>query len=320
MRSFIVIPSLDGEHVVKACTTQFPSLKSSDVYRALKKKDIRIDGKRTSSDVKVVKGQEIQVWLPDELFERDAAGSASSSESRKDYKVVYRDDNILIVNKRQGLAVHSGATTGETLIDIVRRGDGLRDAELVHRIDMNTGGLIMIACGKEALEDAVKLFREKGVIKRYRCLVVGKIPSDLGEPVVCRDEALMSEVTGFLEKTRDGKVYIHDTKKEGDLPIATRYRVLGYKDGLSEIECELITGRTHQIRAQFAHLGFPILGDGNYGRNQVNLSFRREDGSKIRYQQLWSTGLLFGKIPADSSLRELSGRKFSIEPDYEVKF
>ena len=177
----------------------------------------------------------------------------------------------------------------------------------------------MIAKNKDYLEDAVKLFKEEKVTKRYRCLVVGKIPADLGEAVVAQDEKLMSEVSAYLEKTRSGEVYIHDKKQEGDLPITTRYRVLGYHDGFSEIECELVTGRTHQIRAQFAHLGYPILGDGNYGRNQVNLCFEAKDGGRIKHQQLWSTSLLFGKISEDNKHRELSGRKFSIEPRYEVE-
>lgn len=315
MRSFTVDNSLNGEHVVKACTVNFPSLTKADLYKALKHKDIRIDGKKVSSDIKVLAGQEIQVWLPDSLFD----GKEVKKDYSRDYSIVAQTDGMLIVNKRQGLPVHSGKTTTDDLIDIVRKTTGNKNAELVHRIDMNTGGILMIAKNKEYLEDAVKLFKEEKVTKRYRCLVVGKIPSDLGEPVVASDEKLMSEVKAYLEKTRSGEVYIHDVKQEGDLPITTRYRVLGVYDGFSEIECELVTGRTHQIRAQFAHLGYPILGDGNYGRNQVNLAFLSKDGGKIRHQQLWSTTLMFGKISEDNLHRELSGRKFSIEPRYEVE-
>ena len=315
MKSFIVDNSLNGEHVVKACTVNFPSLTKADLYKALKHKDIRIDGKKVSADLKVLAGQEVQVWLPDSLFE----GGEQKKDHSKDYSVVAQTDGMLIVNKRQGLPVHSGKTTGDNLIDIVRQSAGNRNAELVHRIDMNTGGILMIAKNKDYLEDAVKLFKEEKVTKRYRCLVVGRIPADLGEAVVAQDEVLMSEVKAYLEKTRSGEVYIHDKKQEGDLPITTRYRVLGYYDGFSEIECELVTGRTHQIRAQFAHLGYPILGDGNYGRNQVNLCFESKDGGRIKHQQLWSTSLLFGRISEDNKHRELSGRKFSIEPRYEVE-
>jgi len=319
MRSFEVTNNQSGEHVVKACAMQFPSLKNADLYRALKHKDIRIDGKKVSSDITVYEGQEVQVWLPDSFFDATVEEPKEKKSSMDDYRVVAQTDSLLILNKRQGLAVHSGKTTEENLIDIVRRQSQFRDAELVHRIDMNTGGLIMVAKNKAALEDAVALFKKDLVIKRYRCLVVGRIPADIGEPVVCTDEALMCEINAYLEKTKAGSVYIHDERKDGDLPISTRYRVLGYYHGFSEIECELITGRTHQIRAQFAHLGYPILGDGNYGRNQVNLGFRNKDGGKIRHQQLWSTSLIFGKIPADNMHRELSGRKFTIEPSYEVE-
>ncbi|MCR5593939.1 MAG: RluA family pseudouridine synthase [Saccharofermentans sp.] len=316
MRQFTVSDALNGEHVVKACTSNYPSLKKADLYKALKHKDIRIDGKRVSSDIKVSSGQVVQVWLPDGLFEQD---QDELKRRRKDaFSIVAQTDGLLIVNKRQGLAVHSGKTTEDNLIDIVREETHNRNAELVHRIDMNTGGILMIAKDKDYLEDAVKLFKGDLVTKRYRALVVGRIPGDLGEPVVCTDDALMNEVSAYLEKTKSGEVYIHDVKKEGDLPITTRYRVLAYSNGLSDIECELVTGRTHQIRAQFAHMGYPVLGDGNYGRNQVNLGFESKDGGKIRFQQLWSTTLLFGKIPSDNKHRELSGRKFSIEPRYEV--
>ena len=317
MRSFIVNSTADGEHVVKACSLEYPALPKADLYKALKRRDIRIDGKRVSSDVKVLEGQEVQVWLRDELFEREEEEKPKRDRGR-DFAVVAQTDGLLIVNKRQGLAVHSGKTTESTLIDIVRKETGNGNCELVHRIDMNTGGILMIAKDKEYLEDAMKLMKDGLVVKRYRALVAGRIPGDLGEPVICGDETIMSEVRAFLEKTHDGRIYIHDEKREGDLPVVTRYRVLGRYDGFSEIECELVTGRTHQIRAQFAHLGFPVLGDGNYGRNRINMNFRGKDGSKLKFQQLWSTGLLFGKIPPDNRHHDLSGRKFSINPRYEV--
>ena len=114
--------------------------------------------------------------------------------------------------------------------------------------------------------------------------------------------------------------------KEGDLPITSRYRVLKVYNGagpegedVSDIEVELVTGRTHQIRAQFAHLGHPIIGDGNYGRNQYNLHFKNLRGGKVRYQQLFASTLLFGKIPKENIHHRLSGRSFSIEPLYDVK-
>lgn len=322
MKSFIVTDEMNGWHVVKASAKAFPGLKTADLYKALKHKDIRIDGKKTSSDIAVREGQAVEVWLPDSLFE----GEGDKVEKKKDpdYKIVAETDGLLIVNKRQGLAVHSGKGTGEdNLIDIVRNTTGNRNMELVHRIDMNTGGLVMMAKDKKSLEDAIRLFKEDLLIKRYRCLVLGT-PTD-GETVVCEDDAIMKEVSAYLEKTKSGNVFIHDSQQENDLPITTRYRVLHtYKnagpDGIdvSEIECELVTGRTHQIRAQFAHLGHPIVGDGNYGRNKDNLFFRKIDGSKVRNQQLFATSLILRKIPADNIHAVLSGRKFTIEPRFEI--
>ncbi len=323
MRKFVVSSELNGEHVVKAAGKAFPGLKAADLYKALKHKDIRIDGKRVSQDTAVYEGQEVQVWLPDALFDGDGDRITEGAKD-PDYKIVAETDHLLIINKRQGLAVHSGRSTGDqNLIDILRRDTGDKDLELCHRIDMNTGGLVMLAKGKDALEDAIKLFKQDLLIKRYRCLVIGR-PGE-GEPVICEDEAIMMEVSAFLEKTPAGNVYIHDAQKEGDLPITTRYRVLETYRGagpdgcdVSEIECELVTGRTHQIRAQFAHMGYPIIGDGNYGRNKVNSFFKATGGGKVRHQQLFATTLMLRKIPSDNIHSSLSGRSFSIVPRYEV--
>lgn len=325
MRSFTVSDKQNDMHVVKASSQAFPGLKTADLYRALKKKDIRVDGKRISSDIAVKAGQTVEVWLPDGLFEGEGDRIVKlPSGTDPDYKIVAETDGLLIVNKRQGLAVHSGKNTGEgNLIDIVRETTGNRSMELVHRIDMNTGGLVMLAKNKKYLEDAIELFRNDLLIKRYRCLVAG-VPQE-GETVICEDDAIMKEVSAFLEKTPNGTVYVHDVPKPGDLPITTRYRVLEVFKGkgpdntdVSEIECELVTGRTHQIRAQFAHMGYPILGDGNYGRNKINMFFRSPDGGKVRYQQLFATTLLMRKIPADNLHHVLSGRKFETEPRYGI--
>ncbi|MBR2749948.1 MAG: RluA family pseudouridine synthase [Clostridiales bacterium] len=323
MKDFTVSAKSAGKKVIRAAILEFPNLTPAVLQRALKHKDIRINGKRISSDTLVSEGDVVEIWIPDALFEGTA--SKASSDPLDNYKVVFESDELLLVNKRQGIAVHSGrGTTGNCLIDILRRDYHNKNLDLCHRIDMNTGGLVLTAKDKKSLEDAIFLFKNDLITKRYRCLLRG-VPS-VGTTVICQDEAIMKEVSAFLEKPVKGNVFIHDIEKPGDLPITSRYRVLEVYKGIgpdgedvSDVEVELVTGRTHQIRAQFAHLGHPILGDGNYGRNQYNLHFSNLRGGKVRYQQLFATTLLFGKIPKENVHHKLSGRKFSIEPLYDVQ-
>ncbi len=324
MRDFTVTKSQDGLHVVKASQEAFPQLKSSDLFHALKRRDIRIDGKKVNKDIAVKAGSVVEIWLPDELFDT-TKGAAAPKMQEKMFEIVAETKGLLIVNKSQGIAVHSGKSDIEdTLIDLIRETTKYKDAELCHRIDMNTGGLVLIAKNKQALADCVELFKNDLVTKRYRALVLGE--PYVGEPAVGADGTIYKEVKGYLEKTKAGKVYIHDEKQPGDLDIATKYRILKVfenagPDGesVSDLELELVTGRTHQIRAQFAHIGHPVIGDGNYGRNKVNMHFETIDGKKVRYQQLFSCQIIFGRIPKNNIHVDVSGKTFKIGPDYKVR-
>lgn len=323
MKSFVVTSDKAGKKVVRVAVSEFPAVTPAILQKALRHKDIRINGKRVGTDEIVSEGDHVELWIPDEAF-RPTYETPTQDSGLDDYKIVFESDRLLLVNKRQGLAVHSGkGTVGPTLIDIIRKDFRNPAIDLCHRIDMNTGGLVMLAKGKENLEHSIRLFHEDLITKRYRCLVKG-VP-DMGTPCICSDEVLMKEISAFLEKPGHGNVFIHDIEGPEDLPIRTRYRVLSVipgvgpdGDDVSELEVELVTGRTHQIRAQFAHLGHPILGDGNYGRNVYNHHFTAPGGGKIRYQQLFATTLLFAKIPRDNLHYGLSGRKFSIIPMFDV--
>ena len=324
MRDFTVSKAQDGLHVVKASQEAFPQLKSADLFHALKRRDIRIDGKKINKDIAVKAGNVVEIWLPDVLFDaKNAQAPAKPDEPM--FELVAETKGLLIVNKSQGIAVHSGKSDiDDTLIDLIRETTKYKDAELCHRIDMNTGGLVLIAKNKQALADCVELFKNNLVTKRYRALVLGE--PDEGEPAVGEDGTIYKEVKGYLEKTKAGKVYIHDDKHPGDLDIATKYKILKtFKDAgpdgesVSDLELELVTGRTHQIRAQFAHLGHPVIGDGNYGRNKVNMHFETKDGKKVRYQQLFSCQILFGRIPKNNMHVDVSGKTYKILPDYNVK-
>ena len=182
MRDFTVTKSQDGLHVVKASQEAFPQLKSADLFHALKRRDIRIDGKKINKDIAVKTGNVVEIWLPDDLFEaKKESGPVKAQEPMFD--IVAETKGLLIVNKSQGIAVHSGKSDIEdTLIDQIRNTTKFKEAELCHRIDMNTGGLVLIAKNKQALADCVELFKNGLVTKRYRALVLGE--PDEGVPAV----------------------------------------------------------------------------------------------------------------------------------------
>jgi 23S rRNA pseudouridine955/2504/2580 synthase len=321
MKSFTVSPDLSGKKVIRASLLAFPGLSAPALHKALRSRDIRLNGRRITTDVVIAEGDIVELWLPDACFEDTYSAAPGGYD---DYRIVFETDQLLLVNKRPGLAVHPGkGESGNTLIEIIRREQRNTGMDLCHRIDMNTGGLLLLAKNKESLEHAIRLFHEDRITKRYRCLVRG-VP-ETGTPCVCADDALMKELSAWLEKPARGNVFIHDEPGPDDLPITTRYRVLRIfkkagPDGesVSELEVELVTGRTHQIRAHLAHLGHPILGDGNYGRNNYNRYFKAESGGFLKRQQLFASSLIFSKIPRDNVHYGLSGRTFSIEPMYDI--
>jgi 23S rRNA pseudouridine955/2504/2580 synthase len=323
MKSFIVSSNLSGQKLVRAVCQHFPGIRPAVVLKALENKDIRINGKRTSGNLPVREGDTIAIFLPDLLFDNPVV-KPESKESR-DYLVVFEDESVLVVHKPSGLAVHSGKSiNGHSLIELVRKDRSDPNLTLCHRLDMNTGGLLLIAKNKKTAETITKALKAWQIHKRYRCLVRG-IPQ-IGDKVRCYDGAAMYELKAYLEKRPNKpEVFIHDHPLKGDLDIITRYRVLqilpeiGPKgEDISELEVELVTGRTHQIRAHLAHIGHPLLGDGKYGRNAYNKHFRSQKG-RLKSQQLYATSLYIEKSISSGPIRYLAGQSFKIDPIYDLQ-
>lgn len=250
--------------------------------------------------------------------------------SQADFAVVYEDDNILIVSKAQGIPVHPDKDQSKgTLIDQVRTMLGQRNSQMVkdcppkvedypskiedcprdsfqpslcHRLDRNTGGLVIIAKNKESHDILLQKIEAREIRKYYKCLVKGRL------------EKREAQLKAYLWKdARKSRVFVSSKKSKGSLEIITAYKELEYDPDIdvSMLEVELITGRTHQIRAHMAFIGHPVIGDGKYGSNSINRRFG------LKMQALWAYKLIFN-FKGRSHLDYLNGKEYSAEPPFDI--
>ena len=249
MKTLIVEPKYTGKNLITYLTTIFPNLSVNSVYKALRKKDIRLNGNRINKNVLLNTGDKLDVYIIDS----DLYGVAIN-----DIKVIYEDDNIVIFNKPTNLEV-----VGDfSLTSIMKKNYDF--LEPCHRIDRNTIGLVLFAKNKESLNILLDKFKNKEIEKHYICLCYG-IPSKT-----------FANLEAYLFKdSKKSIVYISDEFKKGYSKILTSYKVLEVNKNkkLSLLNVTLHTGKTHQIRAHLAHIGLPIIGDGKYGSYEINKKF-----------------------------------------------
>ena len=310
MRELIIGKNDAGQRLDKFITKTL-DLPTSLLYKSIRLKKIKVNRKRAEISTVLSEGDTIQCFLAEEFFARLDGECDERAISLAKIKpcldIVYEDENILLVDKRPGLAVHphDGAEYGRTLIDHIQaylyqkrewspRGENSFTPALCNRIDRNTGGIVIAAKTAEALRVMNQKIKDRELDKRYLAIVEGKLKHTEGT------------LKGYLFKdAKKNRVFVTDTPQAGAKSCQTNYRVLASRDGLSLVECELITGRTHQIRAQFAHAGHPLLGDGKYGK--LDKRFDRN------YQALYSYKLTFTFESDAGSLNALNGRSFRVE-------
>ncbi len=293
-----------GQRLDKFLTKTFPSLPQSMLYKAIRTKNIKRNGKRCEIAVRLEEGDELTLFLKDELLAQAPKQYPFLKASPK-INIIYEDRQLLLVDKPAGLIVHSDDSYyGDTLIDRIQRylfekGEYVPEAEnafapaLVNRIDRNTGGIVIAAKTAEALRQLNQMMKERCIDKFYLCILHGRL---------AKKEGLLE---GYLEKDNaQNKVFIHKSPVPGGKTIRTKYRILGERRQYSLAEVELLTGRTHQIRAHFASIGHPLAGDGKYGTNAMN----RACGYKT--QALYSYKLIFHVAEKDSPLSYLDNKCF----------
>ena len=293
-----------GQRLDRFLAKAVPLLPASLAQKYIRIKRIKCNGARAERDTRLQAGDVLQLYINDEFFDKPREDNAFLTVAAPKLNIVYEDDQILLVDKRPGVAVHphDGAEYGRTLIDHIQaylyqkrewrpREENAFTPALCNRIDRNTGGIVIAAKTAEALRVMNQKIKDRELDKRYLAIVEGTPKPPVGS------------LTGYLFKdAKKNRVFVTDTPQTGSKSCRTDYRVLATRNGLSLVECELITGRTHQIRAQFAHAGHPLLGDGKYGK--LDKRFDRN------YQALYSYKLTFRFRTDAGALAYLDGRSF----------
>ena len=307
MKEFTIGPNDAGQRLDRFLAKAVPLLPASLAQKYIRIKRIKCNGARAERDTRLKAGDVLQLYINDEFFDKPRQDNAYLTVAAPKLNIVYEDEHVLLVDKRPGLAVHphDGAEYGRTLIDHIQaylyqkrewspRAENSFTPALCNRIDRNTGGIVIAAKTAEALRVLNQKIKDREMDKRYLAIVEGTPKPREGS------------LKGYLFKdAKKNRVFVTDTPQPGAKTCQTNYRTITSANGLSLVECELITGRTHQIRAQFAHAGHPLLGDGKYGR--LDKRFDRN------YQALYSYKLTFQFTTDAGALAYLNGRSFQVD-------
>ncbi len=306
MKEFIIKENDANMRVDKFIPKVAPSLPSNLIQKYIRLKRVKVNSARTTAATRLIVGDIVTMYINDEFFEVSRADKAKPKLSASFPDIVYEDDNIILLNKPAGVPVHEDDSKEETLIAqllsyLASNGKWNPDDEasfipaLCNRIDRNTSGIVIAAKNAESLRIMNDKIKNREISKYYLCAVLGKLSPPNGM------------VKNFIFKdAKENRVYVHNTSKPGAKTAITKYSTLKHKDGISLVECELITGRTHQIRAHMAFLGHPLVGDGKYGKNVENKKYG------MKHQALCSYKLVFKFTSPSGCLEYLNGKTFVI--------
>jgi len=293
-----------------------PLLPPSLAQKYIRLKRIKVNGRGAARDARLGVGDVVQMYVNDEFFEQPREENAFLRVSEPQLNIVYEDENIMLIDKPVGVLCHAdGGFDYATLIARVQaylyqkrewnpREEHVFAPALCNRIDRNTQGIVIAAKNAEALRIMNEKIKTREIDKYYLTAVVGKPPKPSGK------------IENYLFKdAKKNQVYVSERQTVGSQFAATEYLTLSAANGLTLLECRLLTGRTHQIRAHMAHLGCAILGDGKYGSERDNRKFSEKT------QLLCSYKLRFSFTSDAGALEYLKNREFSLKiVDFVVKY
>lgn len=266
MQEIIINKNDAGQRIDKFLTKKYKNLPVSMMYKLIRKKDITVNRKRVKENQILSEGDILRIFAPDDVL---SDNSPKKIVTKGKVSIVYEDENILIADKESGLLVHSDSNEeGDTLIDritayLIEKQEYIPESEnsfapaLCNRIDRNTEGLVIAAKNAAALREMNDIIKERRIEKIYLAAVHGVIKPPSGE------------ISIRLEKdSKENLVRVNNSKNSK--AAITKYRTISTtkNNEFSLVEIELVTGRTHQIRVSFAHIGHPLLGDGKYAVNK----------------------------------------------------
>ncbi len=308
MREFTIGKNDAGQRLDRFVSKALPLLPPALLQKYIRLKRIKVNGKGAKRDVRLAAGDVLQLYINDEFFEKPSEENLFLTLFKPQLDIVYEDENLMLLNKRPGLVVHADETEKvNTLINHIQsylyqkrewspRWENAFAPALCNRIDRNTGGIVIAAKNAETLRILNDKIRDREIKKFYLCITLGRMKPPAGklECFLLKDEAKK-------------QVSVYHRPVSGGKSAVTLYRTLETRGELSLVEAELLTGRTHQIRASFADAGHPLLGDGKYGNGSMNKKYHETR------QALYSYKLVFD-FPTDAGMLEyLRGRTFQVD-------
>lgn len=286
----------------------------SFIYKTFRKKDIKVNDHWVDKSYILKDDDIVKIYISDDQLQEFNEPKKIENIKLDRIDIVYEDNNILVVNKPKGILIHGDITekrktlSNSVLSYLYNKGE-YNDKEdcyvpsPVHRLDRNTSGLVIFAKNIISSQELMELFKEhKNIEKHYLVLVNGKTP------INGRIDAPL------IKNSKEGLVKVDFDSKLAKEAI-TEYRVISQNDNYSLLDVNLLTGRTHQIRAHFLYLGFPLIGDPKYGNFKINKAFKEK--YKMEHQFLHAYKIKFKNI--DGDLSYLSNKEFKIDLNNKEK-